>query len=230
MVGRFKNITKCILLQSHPQYAFEYGVADHSTGDIKSQHEVRDGGVVKGQYSLVEPDGSVRTVDYTADDINGFNAVVSKSLPVAHAPTAFVPSAAAIVPSAPVVPVAPVAEAPVVVDARIAPEPSVPVLKTVDHTYAGVAPLPLVKTIHAPTTVLSPAPVPQTYAAPTQYIAQPTIAYAGPVRAAYPAAPVHAYAAPVPTYTHHYPGAFLGRSLQAPYVQYGAYPYHHGFY
>lgn len=24
-----------------------------------------------GQYSLVEPDGSVRTVDYTADDHNG---------------------------------------------------------------------------------------------------------------------------------------------------------------
>lgn len=34
--------------QDHPKYAFNYGVADHSTGDIKSQHEVRDGGVVKG--------------------------------------------------------------------------------------------------------------------------------------------------------------------------------------
>lgn len=55
------------------------------TGDVKSQSEVRDGGVVKGQYSLVEPDGSVRTVDYTADDINGFNAVVSKSAPTVHA-------------------------------------------------------------------------------------------------------------------------------------------------
>lgn len=31
------------------------------------------------QYSLVEPDGSRRTVDYTADPINGFNAVVTKS-------------------------------------------------------------------------------------------------------------------------------------------------------
>lgn len=67
------------------------------TGDVKSQSEVRDGGVVKGQYSLVEPDGSVRTVDYTADDVNGFNAVVSKSAPtvhanvVAHAPVAHAP-------------------------------------------------------------------------------------------------------------------------------------------
>lgn len=38
-----------------------------------------------GQYSLVEPDGSIRTVDYTADSIHGFNAVVSKSAPTIHA-------------------------------------------------------------------------------------------------------------------------------------------------
>lgn len=52
---------------------------------MKSQHETRDGDVVKGQYSLVEPDGSVRTVDYTADDHNGFNAVVTKTGPTVHA-------------------------------------------------------------------------------------------------------------------------------------------------
>ncbi|GBP01789.1 Pupal cuticle protein Edg-84A [Eumeta japonica] len=34
-------------LQDHPRYAFNYGVADHSTGDVKSQHETRDGDVVK---------------------------------------------------------------------------------------------------------------------------------------------------------------------------------------
>lgn len=33
----------------------------------------------------MEPDGSIRTVDYTADSINGFNAVVSKSAPTVHA-------------------------------------------------------------------------------------------------------------------------------------------------
>ncbi|XP_055322963.1 cuticle protein 19-like [Sitodiplosis mosellana] len=69
----------------HPKYSFNYGVADHHTGDVKSQHETRDGDVVKGQYSLVEPDGSIRTVDYTADSVNGFNAVVSKSAPTVHA-------------------------------------------------------------------------------------------------------------------------------------------------
>lgn len=37
-----------------------------------------------GQYSLVEADGSIRTVDYTADKHNGFNAVVHKTAPVHH--------------------------------------------------------------------------------------------------------------------------------------------------
>ncbi|XP_067646249.1 cuticle protein 8 [Eurosta solidaginis] len=74
---------------AYPKYSFNYGIKDPHTGDIKSQAEERDGDVVKGQYSLVEPDGSVRTVDYTADDHNGFNAVVHKTAPtkvIAHAP------------------------------------------------------------------------------------------------------------------------------------------------
>jgi hypothetical protein len=58
---------------------YKYGVHDPSTGDIKHQSEERTGDVVRGQYSLVEPDGTVRTVDYTADPVHGFNAVVSKS-------------------------------------------------------------------------------------------------------------------------------------------------------
>ncbi|XP_073990782.1 larval cuticle protein A2B-like isoform X2 [Rhodnius prolixus] len=63
----------------HPQYSFAYDVQDAHTGDVKSQHESRDGDVVHGSYSLVEPDGSKRTVEYTADPHNGFNAVVHKS-------------------------------------------------------------------------------------------------------------------------------------------------------
>ncbi|KAF9796301.1 hypothetical protein SFRURICE_019383 [Spodoptera frugiperda] len=53
----------------------------------QSQQESRDGDAVHGEYSLVEADGSVRRVQYTADDHNGFNAVVSNSAP-AHAPVA----------------------------------------------------------------------------------------------------------------------------------------------
>ncbi|KAL3283017.1 hypothetical protein HHI36_006174 [Cryptolaemus montrouzieri] len=70
-----------------PKYSFKYGVSDPHTGDHKSQQESRVGDVVKGQYSLVEPDGSVRVVHYTADPVNGFNAVVSKSGPSVHIPT-----------------------------------------------------------------------------------------------------------------------------------------------
>ncbi|XP_026471456.1 histidine-rich glycoprotein-like [Ctenocephalides felis] len=66
---------------TYPQFSFQYGVNDHHTGDVKSQHEIRDGDAVKGQYSLVEPDGSVRTVKYAANDRDGFNAVVSKTGP-----------------------------------------------------------------------------------------------------------------------------------------------------
>ncbi|XP_018561036.1 cuticle protein 7-like isoform X2 [Anoplophora glabripennis] len=70
---------------AHPKYSYNYGVADGVTGDRKSQQEVRDGGVVKGSYSVAEPDGSVRVVDYAADDVNGFNAVVKRIGPSVHA-------------------------------------------------------------------------------------------------------------------------------------------------
>ncbi|XP_075971021.1 uncharacterized protein LOC142973268 [Anticarsia gemmatalis] len=68
---------------AHPKYEYNYSVADSHTGDIKSQQESRDGDVVKGSYSLHEADGSVRTVEYSADDHSGFNAVVHNTAPTA---------------------------------------------------------------------------------------------------------------------------------------------------
>nr|WLQ70451.1 cuticular protein A2B [Myzus persicae] len=62
----------------NPSYSYAYDVHDQLTGDSKSQHESRQGDVVHGSYSLVDPDGTRRTVDYTADPHNGFNAVVTK--------------------------------------------------------------------------------------------------------------------------------------------------------
>lgn len=61
---------------AYPKYKFEYGVKDEKTGDHKSQWEVRDGDVVKGEYTLDEADGTHRIVEYSSDKHNGFNAVV----------------------------------------------------------------------------------------------------------------------------------------------------------
>ncbi|CAG9784962.1 unnamed protein product [Diatraea saccharalis] len=69
---------------AHPKYDYSYSVADPHTGDHKSQHESRDGDSVHGYYSLLQPDGSVRKVEYTADAHNGFNAVVHNSAPSLH--------------------------------------------------------------------------------------------------------------------------------------------------
>lgn len=65
---------------AYPSYNFNYNVQDAITGDIKSQSEQRDGDVVRGQYSLQEADGYQRTVEYTADAVNGFKATVRREL------------------------------------------------------------------------------------------------------------------------------------------------------
>ncbi|XP_061393016.1 larval cuticle protein A2B-like [Musca vetustissima] len=62
----------------HPQYKYGYDVQDAISGDSKTQVEERDGDVVRGEYSLNDSDGFRRTVSYTADPINGFNAVVRR--------------------------------------------------------------------------------------------------------------------------------------------------------
>ncbi|KAL9699924.1 hypothetical protein quinque_003365 [Culex quinquefasciatus] len=60
----------------YPNYKYEYGVKDYLTGDQKSQWETREGDVVRGEYTLLQPDGTHRVVRYTADDKNGFEAEV----------------------------------------------------------------------------------------------------------------------------------------------------------
>lgn len=86
---------------AYPQYQYAYNVQDSITGDSKTQEESRDGDVVKGSYSLIEPDGSRRIVNYYADPINGFNAVVQKDVPVAVAPV--VAAKTVVAPAAPIV-------------------------------------------------------------------------------------------------------------------------------
>ncbi|XP_053602739.1 sex-determining region Y protein-like [Plodia interpunctella] len=59
-----------------PKYTYEYKVEDPHTHDSKYQRETRDHDVVKGEYSLHQPDGRIRIVKYTADKKNGFQAEV----------------------------------------------------------------------------------------------------------------------------------------------------------
>jgi hypothetical protein len=66
------------------EYSFTYDVNDAQTYDVKSQSESLKNGYTVGQYSLIDADGLRRTVDYTADDYNGFQATVRRE-PVGHA-------------------------------------------------------------------------------------------------------------------------------------------------
>jgi len=98
-----------------PQYSFAYDVQDAVTGDSKAQYETRNGDIVQGSYSLIEADGTRRIVEYTADPINGFNAIVSR-----EPATAAIASAVA----TPILPFRPAALAPIAPVA--APIPSIP--------------------------------------------------------------------------------------------------------
>ncbi|XP_069705121.1 cuticle protein 8-like [Periplaneta americana] len=69
---------------AHPKYEFKYGVKDTHTHDIKEQAENRDGDKVSGYYKLVEPDGTTRTVHYSADHHTGFHAQVDRSGHAVH--------------------------------------------------------------------------------------------------------------------------------------------------
>lgn len=64
------------LLQAKPNYSFSYGVDNPNTGDSHGHSETRDGSTVTGEYTVMEPDGVLRRVQYTADPKNGFRASV----------------------------------------------------------------------------------------------------------------------------------------------------------
>merc|ERR1712021_251768 len=90
-------------------YAYNYAVADDYSGAAFNQGETNDGnGVVEGSYSVNLPDGRVQTVNYHANDYDGFVSEVSyegtaaypEALPVvAHAPVLTHPLAHAVGPA-----------------------------------------------------------------------------------------------------------------------------------
>lgn len=61
---------------SNPNYQFGFDVKDDEYTNYQNRKEVRDGNVIKGSYSVVDSDGFIRTVTYTADPKEGFKADV----------------------------------------------------------------------------------------------------------------------------------------------------------
>lgn len=62
-----------------PDYHFAYGVEDPKSKVSQSRKETRHGDTVHGEYSVVDPNGVLRVVKYTADKHNGFQAEVITS-------------------------------------------------------------------------------------------------------------------------------------------------------
>ncbi|CAL8125874.1 unnamed protein product [Orchesella dallaii] len=62
----------------NPQYNFSFDIKDDELTNYQNRQEERDGQTIKGSYSVVDPDGYVRTVTYTADPKNGFQAKVTR--------------------------------------------------------------------------------------------------------------------------------------------------------
>ncbi|XP_045497396.1 cuticle protein 8-like [Colias croceus] len=109
------HVVRAEPVDPNPAYTYSYGVNDPHTGDHKDAQETLQNGVVHGSYSLVEPDGHLRKVTYTADHVNGFNAVVERTGNAHPAPAVAVAHAPVAVASAPIA----VAHAPVAVSAPI---------------------------------------------------------------------------------------------------------------
>nr|AGG56521.1 cuticular protein RR-2 motif 59-like protein [Antheraea yamamai] len=224
------SVVHAPLVRADNDYSsFSYDVADPNTGDYKSQVETRVGGTVTGQYSLLDADGTKRTVDYAADDVNGFNAVVRKDPAVVAAP---------LVAAAPAVVAAKtVAVAPAVVAAKTVVAPTVyatatPALYTATGpaVYAASAPAVVAAhTVAGPAVYTSSAPAvvaTTSYGTPVYSTSGPAVVAARTVAApgVYAAAPgVYATAPGVFARTYGAPAYFGARAYSpAYYTSYGS--------
>ncbi|KAL1517059.1 hypothetical protein ABEB36_000873 [Hypothenemus hampei] len=62
----------------NPSYQFGFDVKDDQFTNYQTRKEERDGKKITGSYSVVDADGYIRTVKYTADPKEGFKAEVSR--------------------------------------------------------------------------------------------------------------------------------------------------------
>ncbi|XP_063830130.1 uncharacterized protein LOC135079404 [Ostrinia nubilalis] len=218
-------------VEAPAHYEFQYSVHDEHSGDIKQQQEARAGDAVHGSYSLLQPDGLTRVVDYSADKEHGFNAVVRYEGHPAPAPAhpvklAYAAPVAKLAYAAPVAKVAysaPVAyAAPVAKVAYSAPVAyAAPVAKV---AYAA----PVAKVAYS-APVAYAAPVAKVaYSAPVAYAAPVAkVAYAAPVAKVAYSAPV-AYAAPVAKVAYSAPVSYAAPVAKVAYAEVEA-PAHYEF-
>jgi hypothetical protein len=62
----------------NPSYQFGFDVNDDQYTNYQNRKEQREGNKITGSYSVVDSDGFVRTVTYTADPKEGFKAEVTR--------------------------------------------------------------------------------------------------------------------------------------------------------
>jgi len=62
----------------NPAYQFSFDVKDDEFTNYQNRKEQREGDKISGSYSVVDSDGYIRTVTYTADPKEGFKADVSR--------------------------------------------------------------------------------------------------------------------------------------------------------
>ncbi|CAG9802702.1 unnamed protein product [Chironomus riparius] len=77
----FVNIpssTRHLNVHDDSNYDYKYAVTDMMTGDMKTHKEARRGDEVQGQYTILDSDGYHRTVNYRANDRDGFDAEVRR--------------------------------------------------------------------------------------------------------------------------------------------------------
>jgi hypothetical protein len=67
-----------LTLGANPNYSYHIKIDDAAHGNFQEKAEARKGPDAQGFYSVVEPNGALRTVQYTADD-RGFNPIVTYS-------------------------------------------------------------------------------------------------------------------------------------------------------
>ncbi|XP_073992294.1 cuticular protein 66D [Rhodnius prolixus] len=60
----------------NPHYQFGFDIKDDEFTNYQGRKEQREGDKISGQYSVVDSDGYIRTVTYTADPLGGFKADV----------------------------------------------------------------------------------------------------------------------------------------------------------